>query len=362
MDEKMYPTECRIPTIQLKNRRLMLRFLAILWIGLWAFPVSAQTSGTTATVVPSRESTAESTLATITFNAIASPRTSWSQSDSETTVGRIVDFNAANIIYKLPPDDSLKTRNAIEVTKITFEWLSEDAAGANKAFESGSFSDVIRLGKLAIAGGQLPSWQQRFLVAKMVEAFWQSNQKVIAGKLFLSLLKDSSPSLVYASAPLTWQPTKMDSATTEVALGWVKESESYDSQLLGASWLLGTSDSSGAIEALQRVSRQPNVHLARLATAQLWRVATPKEVASKFQEWRTVRDLLPVALQLGPTLTIAEKLERASLQAEALDEYIRVIAVEPPKSYACILAKKRASEILRSLNRPEEAKRLLPST
>jgi hypothetical protein len=312
--------------------------------------------------VPSRESIAESGLATIVFNATASPRTSWSQSDSETIVGRIIDFNAASIIYQLPPDETMKTRNAIDVTKISFEWLSEEAAGANKAFESGSFSEVIRLGKLAIAGGQLPSWQQRFLVAKMVEAFWQSNQKVIAGKLFLSLLKDSSPPLVYASAPLIWQPTKVDSAMTEVALNWVNESESFDSQLLGASWLLGTSDSSGAIEALQRVSRQPNLLLARLATAQLWRVATPKEVASKFLEWRSVRDLLPVGLQVGPTLTIAEKLERASLQAEALDEYIRIIAVEPSKSYASILAKKRASEILRSLNRPEEANRILPSS
>jgi hypothetical protein len=360
--------------IQLENRRLLLRFLGFswagrwaglwtgLWIGLWALPVFAQNSGTTATVVPSRESIAESSLSTIVFNATASPRTSWSQSGSETIVGRIVDFNAANIIYQLPPDETLKTRNANDVTKITFEWLSEDASEANKAFESGSFADVIRRGKLAIAGGQLPSWQQRFLVTKMVEAFWQSNQKVIAGRLFLSLLKDTSPPLVYAWAPLIWQPTKVDSAMTEVALVWIKESESFDSQLLGASWLLETSDSSGAIEALQRVTRLPNLQLARLATAQLWRVATPKEVASKFQEWRSVRDLLPVALQLGPTLTIAEKLERASLQTEALDEYIRIIAVEPSKSFASMLAKKRASEILRSLNRPEEANRLLPSS
>jgi hypothetical protein len=360
--KKMYRTECRIPTFQQTIGKLLLTFLAFSWGVSWGRPTSAQISATTATEVPARESIADSNLATIVFAASASTRASWSQSDSETIVGRIVDFNASNIIYQLPPDQALKTRNSSDVSKVAFEWLSKDAVGAHEAFESGNYSEVIRLGKLAIASGLLPSWQQRLLVARMVESFWQLNQKVIAGKLFLSLLKDSSPPLAYASAPLIWQPTKVDSAMTEAALGWVKESESIDSQLLGASWLLGTSESSDASEALQRILRQPNLMLTRLAAAQQWRVATPKEVASRFQEWRAVRDLLPVAFQSGPTFTIAEKLERASLPSEALDEYIRIIALEPQKSYASRFARKRAAEILRSLNRTEEVNRLLPSS
>ncbi len=358
----MSRTECQFLKASSTIRRLLLTLLAFLWCVSWGRPISAQTPAATATEVPARESIAESNLATIVFAASASTRTSWSQSDSETIVGRIVDFNASNIIYQLPPDQTLKTRNSSDVSKVAFEWLSKDAAGTHEAFESGNYSEVVRLGKLAIASGLLPSWQQRLLVARMVESFWQLNQKVIAGKLFLSLLKDSSPALAYASAPLIWQPTKVDSAMTETALGWVKESESIDSQLLGASWLLGTSESTLASEALQRISRQPNVLLARLAAAQQWRVATPKEVASRFQDWRAVRDRLPVAFQSGPTLTIAEKLERASLPSEALDEYIRIIAVEPQKSYASRFARKRAAEILRSLNRTEEANRLLPSS
>jgi len=361
----MLPRECRIPGIQFIFQNLLLTILSISLIDCWSFSLFAQTAtGETtpdATVVPSRESIAESSLSTIVFSAPGASIASWTPADPESIVGRVVDFNASNIVYHSSPDGVLRTRPSGDVAKISFQWLSEEGTAAQVAFESGEYAEVIRLGKLAIAGGKLSSWQQRLLVAKMVDAFWLSNQRVIAGKLFLSLIKDSSPLLVYASAPLIWQPAKIDSTMIEAAMGWMKDSESVDAQLLGASWLLGTSNSTEAIETLQKISRQSNVQLARLATAQQWRVATPKEVANKFLEWRAVRDLLPVALQLGPTLTIAEKLERASLQPEALQEYIRIIAIELPTSQGSDFAKQRAAEILRSANRPEEANKLLTS-
>jgi hypothetical protein len=319
-----------------------------------------------ATTVPPRESMVESTLTKIDFMAAKSSQATWTIPEPETVQGRVVDFNGSNIVYQIPPDESLRTRPSSDVAKLTFQWAADEAAAAQVAFDNRAYAEGIRLGKNAIASGNLPSWQQRLLVAKMVDAFWWSNQRVLAGKLFLSLIKDSSPLLVYTSAPLIWQSTKMDSvltdAATEAATGWLKESGSLDAQLLGASWLLGTSSTTEAIEVLEKISQQSNVQLARLATAQQWRVATPKEVAKKYTEWRAVRDLLPVALQAGPTLTIAEKLERASLQSDALQEYIRILAIEPGNSHSSEIARKQAVEILRSLNRPDEANKLLTSS
>jgi len=315
----------------------------------------------TSTEVPAFESDGKTDNATLVFIVSNDPAKSWAEAEPETIEAKVLNFNSASIVYQLLPDLSMRNRPSNAVGKVIFSWATKDAVDADLAFRNGQYPEVIRLGKAAISSGKLPNWQQRFLVAKMVDSFWQINQKVIAGNLFLSLLKDSAPRLIYDSAPLLWQTTKVDAAMTEAANAWLKDTESKDAQLLGASWLLGTSGSSEAKSILENISQDSDTFLARLATAQLWRIATPKDVATKYVDWQSIRDSLPVPIQIGPTLAIADKLERASLPGQALQEYVRLIAIQENQPSILRLAQERAAEILRSLNRVDEANLILKS-
>jgi len=315
----------------------------------------AQVETQVETVVPAFESQGKASMATIVFRAASFSSSQWSQAEPETLKARIVDFNATSIIYKLSTDSSIENRPSNTIDSIVFSWGANEAAEADRSFASGHYTEVIRLGKTVVSGGKLPSWQQRLLVAKMVDAFWMQNQRVIAGKLFLSLLKDSAPEIVYEFAPLVWQTTKIDSAMAEVAEAWLKETESRDAQLLGASWLLGTPRLDPAKVILEKLSLDSDSPVSQLATAQLWRLATPKEVINKYEDWKMSRDRLPVFLQMRPSVAIAEKLERSSLKTQALQEYLRVVGLASMHTSVDRQARARAADILRSLNRADEA-------
>ena len=94
--------------------------------------------------------------------------------------------------------------------------------------------------------------------------------------------------------------------------------ESHAVRLVAASWLLTSPARSDAARMLSQLSsdaKRPVI--AKLAELVLWRTATPPQVAENANRWSQQLDALPVVLQTGPKLTLAEKFAAAGLQQEA---------------------------------------------
>ena len=69
--------------------------------------------------------------------------------------------------------------------------------------------------------------------------------------------------------------------------------------------------------------------------------------------------LLP--LQIGPTIAIAHKLQKAGQAEAALQEWLRVMALFPSNHRAAKQARNAALELLKALGRTEEAQRMIAS-
>jgi hypothetical protein len=96
--------------------------------------------------------------------------------------------------------------------------------------------------------------------------------------------------------------------------------------LVAASWLLSSpSDrlvAERVLEALAADRREPA--LARLAEVVSWRRTPVPQIANAAANWPQLVERLPISLQGGPLLTIADRLEAAGEQARSREFYLTV--------------------------------------
>lgn len=257
---------------------------------------------------------------------------------------QIIDFDAKDLSAielgaSVPTKFPSQAVQAVEV-----EWSSESGREAYRFFEAGEYAKAVEAAKQAIAANELPRWQQKLLGAAMVESFVGIGQPGIAGRAFVSLAKENPPALLYASVPLNWCNDRPDSGLIDQAREWLRMESPSVAPLIGASWLLNTNDAKDAKAVLERMAAGKTPILASLATAQLWRVALPNEVSQNVIAWKQARDRMLTPLQLGPTLTIAYKLQSSGESQAAMHEWMRASLGFPSYLPNTARAKKAADE------------------
>jgi hypothetical protein len=283
----------------------------------------------------------------------------WESPTSELVKAIIVDIDERNLVCVAPDKPTIPNNldssrlHAIDVT-----WANEKAASAHSAFARGEFAAAIENAKQSIAEGKMPRWQQKILAAEITDSLIHLGQTTSACRVFISLCKESPAPMLYASAPLYWNSQRLDSQSIQQAQEWMRSDRAPIEQLIGASWLLNSHDATSARSTLDQLQRSKSAVIAQLATAQSWRLELPNQVAERYSEWSAYRDRLLLPLQVGPTATIADKLERAGLKEKAVQEWLRIVAIHPDRRKERLQARDAAVELLKQIGRADEAIRL----
>lgn len=242
----------------------------------------------------------------------------------------VVDIDARDLHFLDAASGQTRRMPSAEIQAIEAEWANESAKQAHHAFANGDWAKVPVLVPPVIASGETPRWQQKLLAAEMCESLLAMGQIGNAGRVFVSLAKESLPPLMYAGLPLNWFHDRPDGRLIEQAQAWLKMENPEVAPLLGASWLLLSVHQEEARQRLERIAGERQPVLGALAASQLWRLATPQEVAENAGTWRKSRSTLLLPLQLGPTIILADKFERVGRKSEALQEWLWAKRLAPP--------------------------------
>lgn len=222
-------------------------------------------------------------------------------------------------------------------------WKSAAYGQVDELFKQQRFREVLQQGQSALSEPGIPRWQQRALVARMVDSAVAIPQYATAGRIFKALAQESPPDLLLSRIPLPWSDELIGvtPSLTQEALGWL-DSEIPSLQLLGASWLLGGEHRLKAIEKLKLLSSGGAGLIPAYSKVQLWRLASPEEILSeKYSDWVALRDGLSLPLQAGPTMLLAHRLEQANQPKLAIAEWLRVASMHSDRYHLAVKAQQR---------------------
>lgn len=194
------------------------------------------------------------------------------------------------------------------VLGIEIAWASEAAVAANQAYAQGRYVDAIPLAQKVIDADGVPQWQQELLALQIVSAAMQLGDAQTAVDVYLTLLQYRLPRFAAAYLPVHWtagQPQSIDAEAIRVA------ADSDWKRLIIASYGFGTSNRAAAIQTLEMLARRDLSDVAVLAKFQWYRFQPPSVLAEELDTAIRLRDRLPPALRLGPTITIADLLQRS---------------------------------------------------
>ena len=170
--------------------------------------------------------------------------------------GVVVEWDPKKLGVVRPDGNGVTNYPGDGVIGIEPAWKSEEFAAVHALFAQQRFEEVLTQGQNALKLTNIPRWQQRLLVAEMVQSAVSLKKWAVAGRIFGFLIKDDPPNLLLSAIPLAWsdEATTASTGVAEEAAGWI-ENEAPAMQLLGASWLLGGEQRSKGVEILQALSK-----------------------------------------------------------------------------------------------------------
>ncbi len=242
------------------------------------------------------------------------------------------------------------------VVSADFSWRTEEARQSSELVKQQKYRQAITRIPTAYQSG-VPRWQQRFLIAQLVQSLHAIGEVKRAGIIFLNLVESAPPDLLYADMPLCWTVVEPSSALQQQALDWM-EMDTEEARLLGASWLLQVAEQPEAIRQLRALARSENLTVAQLATMQLWRVVPPPDVESKLHGWMAIRDQLIQPLQLGPTELLADRAMRIGKWEIAVGQWMRIATTNEGRYHRVLPALESAVQQLENSGRRDEAKKV----
>jgi tetratricopeptide (TPR) repeat protein len=240
--------------------------------------------------------------------------------------GTVLDFNGQSLVLRtesggeqrIPADRVL----AIETTKTAPQQAAE-AALENKDF--GKAAEHY----LAAFREERRAWVQRQIMAAYIECLMNSENPERACVGFQALVKRDPETPYFASIPLRWTPYQPTPEFQREAISWLQDRENSPAALLGASWLLSTGQRAAAVQALERLSIDPDSRVVQLAQAQLWRTRLVSAGAEDVGDLRKLIDRMPSTLRGGPYFLLGRLLSRQGDSQSAALAYLRVPILYP---------------------------------
>lgn len=274
--------------------------------------------------------------------------------------GVVVAWESDQLVLVKPGANGTSSFPGDLVVGIEPTWKSPTYAKVHELFLNKQFREVLQQGQAALAMTEIPRWQQRVVVAEMVDSAVALGQYAVATRVFKILAQDTSPELLLSRIPLPWSDEldQLTPALIQESLAGL-ENKSVAMQLLGATWLLASEHRLVAIEKLKSIASSGESLMASYAKTQLWRLAASEEVFStNFGDWMSLRDALPVAAQAGPTMLLAHRLDQAGQTKLALAEWLRITSLHEDRYHLREQALQRAVEAAKKIGDQELAARL----
>lgn len=279
----------------------------------------------------------------------------------------VLDWNDRDLIVVRRDSVDKVVLPSPNVIRMEPRWENDLAASLHSDYLNGRYAEAIAKGGRIL--GQKPEqpgtprWQQRVLIAELVECLIATNRWERACLLYAALAKDQPPPLLLTAMPIPWTTTTAEigdrSKIQEAAVAWM-EDERPPMQLMGAAWLLDSDRREESLRVLNRLAQSSEkAIIAKYAEAQLWRSYAPKELSQeRLAQWTSHRDSMPLPFQAGPSFLMAEKLSKSGDNPRSLEEYLRVGLLHRDKSYLAKPSLAFALELVQSSDRPQEAQRI----
>ncbi|TWT81755.1 hypothetical protein CA13_32080 [Planctomycetes bacterium CA13] len=258
----------------------------------------------------------------------ASVQNSWYPQAIEVLEGEITEFDAKRITIRFAKDGKENSFSAARVLWIEPGNVSEKQAAAMAQFEQREFDKAL-LALLDSLKERPPIWRQQWLSMMAAQSAWRSGRSAIALELVGQLDRRPLPAMVLALLPVAWKSRQVPAETIKSALARL-EDPSPAVRLVAASWLLSSGSRAEATQALKGLSRDnERPAIARLAEAVLWRTIPPPDVASLMTRLEERVDALPMVVQVGPTVSLIERLDSAG-ESEAAKRLQLSLEITPP--------------------------------
>ncbi len=252
----------------------------------------------------------------------------WYPRSIETRSGKIIRFDASQLQIVVDGDEVATLIAATRVLWVEPGDRSPAELAALQLFADGQYAQSVRP-LLDVLAQRPPVWRQQWLSMTAAYAAWRSSRGAIAIELVSQLDKRPLAPLTIGWLPIAWrggapQPEAIDAAQKRLT------DPSPAVRLVAASWLLSSQHRSPATAVLQQLAvNDERPLIAVLAEAVLWRVATPPQVVESIGDWQQKLDSLPMVLQVGPTITLIEKLRSAG-RTEAATHLELSLKLTPP--------------------------------
>lgn len=271
-----------------------------------------------------------------------------------TVIGAIESFDRQSL--QILPDDAEEPLRLPSDRLLLVEpgWEDADAIAGLDAYRQAAYKEAIP--RLLEAIKRRPTaWRQQWLSVRMAVAAYEANRYPAVLELIAQLDRSRLPAVMVGQLPIEWHHTSPNPQRTAAAKSTLAASEPLV-RLTAASMLLGGTDSATAEATLRRLSQEGTQPLkARLADALLWRQTPPPETKNEFPRWKQKIKRLPIAVRWGPMMVVAERLQAAGEQEQALEWWLAAGLLAPQAEHpAAVRARRRAAELLEQMGLPAD--------
>ncbi len=299
-------------------------------LSLSLFAIIGKGQGNEAAMQPVNRSLLQSQTDVLWLDPNAKP-SSWQPLALERYEGRVIGISSQSIrLEPIPSDLGAASRsqdfNLDRLVRWQLAPRSEAESQAIKLTMHGDARQAARQWIVAATEYKTKEtlWRRSYLIAQSYPLLFSSGEY---GALFdvikQNSLADRIPTLC-AMLPLCWTNESLPQIALEQASTELPSANAAN-RLLAASWLLPTAQKDQAIQALRAIAEaKPPSLLAKIASIQLWRELTPDQFAEQQQLLRTQVEELPIALQAGPLIVLAEKYRAIGQADEAADLLLSV--------------------------------------
>jgi tetratricopeptide (TPR) repeat protein len=199
-------------------------------------------------------------------------------------------------------------------------------------------------------------WARRQILHQLMRAFEADGRLEAAGDALVTLVELDPHAPAWTDAPLAWFPHegfRREKANELIAHGRAAD------MLLGASYLLSTTDRTRAERVLRQLLTSDNEFIRSLAEAQLWRSRLLDASAEDVARWAVRIEAMPVAVRAGPYFVVAEAWQRLGETDNALLAYLRVPLQYPACRALAARSLVAAARLSVNAGHRQEATRLL---
>jgi tetratricopeptide (TPR) repeat protein len=271
------------------------------------------------------------------------------------TRGKVIDYTGLELRFQVAGGVE-RSIPASQVLRIDTKTTSEHGQ-ADEAYSRGEFQSALALYREA-RKVEPRVWVLRGIQAQIVWCCRALGQAERACGEFLVLVQSDPQTPYFDCIPLAWIAAPPPVLLEQSALKWTEDAQPPAAVLLGASYLLSTSQRPSALARLKDLTTNPDQRIAFLALAQTWRSEIVTADEAKLVRWRNAIEKMPEPLRTGPYYVLALGWRQKANWQRAATTVLRIPLLYPKHHLLSSQALWEAGQILEKLEHVEQAARL----